>query len=178
MPAEISETEEIERNGRSTRRASPLVAEEETSELSFDPLNRPGFAMSSSTAIDTRICLRDGVQMALASARDDHFVSTFVQLLSQPATYARSAAGNEDGVSREIHDFSNEFSVIVARRSHAYPGKLSPNMGRPPTDCFCVASSCNTSQCSAKRPSSKRTMSAAIQAAGLPIPEKRPCGIT
>src|ERR1700727_455682 len=28
-----------------------------------------------------------------------------------------------------------------------YEGKLLPNMGRPLTDSFCVASSCNTSQC-------------------------------
>jgi acyl-CoA reductase-like NAD-dependent aldehyde dehydrogenase len=59
-----------------------------------------------------------------------------------------------------------------------YAGKLSPNMGRPLTDSFCVASSCNTSQCSARRPSSNRTTSAAIQAAGLPIPVKRPWAIT
>jgi hypothetical protein len=37
---------------------------------------------------------------------------------------------------------------------------------------------CNTSQCSARRPSSNRTTSAAIQAAGLPIPVKRPCATT
>src|SRR6266700_7711064 len=41
--------------------------------------------------------------------------------------------------------------------SEAYAGKLSPNMGSPLTDSFCVASSCNTSQCSARRPSSNRT---------------------
>ena len=65
-------------------------------------------------ALDTRIGLRDGVQMALASARDDDFVSTLVQFLGQSAANPRTAAGNEDGVSSEIHNFSNQCGVIVA----------------------------------------------------------------
>jgi hypothetical protein len=52
--------------------------------------------------------------MALASARDDDFVSALVQLLGQTAANPRSAAGNENCVSSEIHDFSNRFSVVVA----------------------------------------------------------------
>ena len=57
-------------------------------------------------------------------------------------------------------------------------GNVSPNMGRPLTDSALVASSCKTSQCSLRRPSSNLTMSAAIQAAGLPMPVKRPCAMT
>src|SRR5580658_6069367 len=57
-------------------------------------------------------------------------------------------------------------------------GNVSPNMGRPLTDSALVASSCKTSQCSFRTPSSNRTTSAAIQAAGLPIPVKRPCAMT
>jgi hypothetical protein len=63
-------------------------------------------------------------------------------------------------------------------KMNRYEGKRSPNMGRPLTDSACVASSCNTSQCSARKPSSNRTMSAAIQAAGLPFAENRPCAMT
>ena len=63
-------------------------------------------------------------------------------------------------------------------QGHPYEGKILPNMGRPLTDSFCVASSWSTSQCSARRPFSNRTMSAAIQDAGLPIPVNRPCAMT
>ena len=59
-----------------------------------------------------------------------------------------------------------------------YEGNVSPNIRRPLTDSAFVASSCSTSQCSARRPSSNRTTSAAIQAAGLPMPVKRPCAMT
>jgi hypothetical protein len=37
-----------------------------------------------------------------------------VQFPGQTAANARAAAGNEDGVSSEIHDFSNQCGVIVA----------------------------------------------------------------
>src|ERR1700722_6523514 len=53
--------------------------------------------------LDARIGLYDGIQMALAPARDDHFVAAFVQRLGQGAANARSAAGNENSVSSEIH---------------------------------------------------------------------------
>src|SRR5437016_7745576 len=56
--------------------------------------------------------------------------------------------------------------------------KRSPNIGRPLFDSALVASSCNTSQCSARRPFSILTISAATQATGRPIPEKRPCTMT
>src|SRR5438552_12075292 len=53
--------------------------------------------------------------------------------------------------------------------------KRSPNIGMPLFDSAFVASSCKTSQCSARRPFSILTISAATQATGRPIPEKRPC---
>jgi hypothetical protein len=53
-----------------------------------------------------------------------------------------------------------------------------PNIGRPLTDSASVASSWRTSQCSASLPSSMRTISVAIQAAGRPLPVKRPWAIT
>src|ERR1700739_64596 len=127
--------------------------------------------------LDARISLHDGVQMAFAPTRDDHFVAALVQRLGERTANARAAARNEDGVSCEFHDASN-LCVSECFVGLAYEGKRSPNMGRPLTDSACVASSCNTSQCSARRPSSNRTTSAAIQAAGLPIPVNRPCAIT
>ncbi len=63
-------------------------------------------------------------------------------------------------------------------RSSDQAGKRSPNIGSPLTDSACVASSWRTSQCSASLPSSKRMTSAAIQAAGRPLPEKRPWVMT
>src|SRR5882672_1811971 len=74
--------------------------------------------------------------------------------------------------------------VSLVEHSHAYRRtllsiidiahslNLSPNMGFPLLDCASVASSSMTSQCSTRRPSLMRTMSAAIQFAGWPCPEK------
>jgi hypothetical protein len=56
--------------------------------------------------------------------------------------------------------------------------KRRPNIGRPLFDSALVASSCKTSQCSARRPFSILTISAATQATGRPVPEKRPCTMT
>src|SRR5580658_8322378 len=56
--------------------------------------------------LDARIDLRYGVQMALASARDDQFVSALMQPFGQRAANTRPAAGNKDGVSSEVHDSS------------------------------------------------------------------------
>src|ERR1700678_3248754 len=56
---------------------------------------------------NARTCPHDGVKMALATAGDDYFVPAFVQRLGQTAANTRSAAGNEDGVSSEIHGVSD-----------------------------------------------------------------------
>ena len=56
---------------------------------------------------DARISLRYRVQMALPSARDDHFVPAFMQFLGQRTANTRSAAGDEDGISSEFHNFSS-----------------------------------------------------------------------
>jgi hypothetical protein len=101
-----------------------------------------------------------------------------VQRFGQTAANARAAADNENGVSSELHDAPNLCVGECCVMSNTYEGKRSPNMGRPLTDSALAASSCKTSQCSLRRPSSNRTTSAAIQAAGLPIPVKRPCAMT
>lgn len=81
--------------------------------------------------LDTRIGLHDGVQMALTSARNDHFVPTVVQLLGQTASNTRSTVGNEDRISSEIHDFSNLLGIdgcVKAedlRRKALAPGLVS-----------------------------------------------------
>jgi hypothetical protein len=56
--------------------------------------------------------------------------------------------------------------------------KRSPNIGRPLFDSACVTSSCKTSQRSVRRPFSILTVSAAAQATGRPVPEKRPWTMT
>ena len=57
-------------------------------------------------------------------------------------------------------------------------GNELPNIGRPLLDRSWVASSWMTSQCSTRIPSSMWRMSAAIQFAGAPNPEKRPWTMT
>jgi hypothetical protein len=61
---------------------------------------------------------------------------------------------------------------------HARVGNASPNIGSPLIDSSAVASNCSTSQCSTSSPSCTRTTSTAIQFAGNPILENRPCTIT
>src|SRR5258708_39843162 len=53
-----------------------------------------------------------------------------------------------------------------------------PNIGRPLFESCLLTSSSITSQCSSKTSFAIRTMSAAIQLAGWPKPEKRPSTIT
>ena len=71
-----------------------------------------------------------------------------------------------------------ENQLILAEGDYVIAHGRFTGMGRPLTDSALVASSCKTSQCSLRTPSSNRITSAAIQAAGLPIPLKRPCAIT
>jgi len=56
--------------------------------------------------------------------------------------------------------------------------KTIANIGSPLADWARVASSCRTSQCSAELAVLERMTSAAIQAEGRPLPEKRPYAMT
>ena len=69
-------------------------------------------------------------------------------------------------------------SSASGTEGHARVGNASPNIGSPLMDSSAVASNCSTSQCSTSRPSCTRTTSTAIQFAGNPILENRPCTIT
>ncbi len=68
--------------------------------------------------------------------------------------------------------------AAVLSRCAVQSANCWPNIGKPLLDSAFVASSCSTSQCSARTPFAMRHTSAAIQARGRPLPEKRPWTIT
>jgi predicted SnoaL-like aldol condensation-catalyzing enzyme len=88
----------------------------------------------------------------------------------------REGLFNLVGSAPETLHYENQ--LIIAEGDYVIAHGRFTGMGRPLTDSALVASSCKTSQCSLRRPSSNRITSAAIQAAGLPIPVKRPCAMT
>src|SRR5205823_5122431 len=113
--------------------------------------------------------------MPLAPARDDDLIAELVQCFCETTTNTRAPAGDEDSVFGEFHK-----SLLDLRwmEELVQAVKRSPNIGGPLFDSAFVASSCKTSQCSARRPFSILTISAATQATGRPLPEKRPWMMT
>src|SRR5260370_37411941 len=89
-------------------------------------------------------------------------------------------------MQRSVSEFVEIFGLSIMTTfepTHKVTGSdhllnSSPNIGRPLCDPCLLTSSSITSQCSASTPFSMRTISAAIQFAGSPKLENRPCTMT